>query len=323
MDDLSAQERTPTAAHESPTRMRVLALVNIDSKTAAATGTEALRRRLTEAFAASGAEAQVELRSGRDLPDALRAAVAGRERFDALAVGGGDGTIGTAAAALAGTGIPLGVLPLGTLNHFARDLGIPAPLELACGVIAEGHGRDFDVAEVNGRIFVNNSSIGVYPYMLETRDAQRRTLGLGKWGAMALAFAWMLRRFPVHRLTIRAPEAALQHKTPCAFIGNNRYALEGAALGTRQALDRGELCVYVAHSQSRLHFLLVMLKAMLGRMRPRQDFDEIRGETVVIASRSGRLRVALDGELVKMKPPLRYAIRRRALRVLVPPLRTG
>jgi diacylglycerol kinase family enzyme len=276
MDEISAPECRDTATHASPTRMRVLALVNIDGKTAAAVGTDALRLRLTEAFAASGAEAQVELRSGRDLPDALRAAVAGRERFDALAVGGGDGTIGTAAAALAGTGIPLGVLPLGTFNHFARDLGIPAPLELACVVIAEGHRRDVDVAEVNGRIFVNNSSIGVYPYMLETRDAQRRTLGLGKWGAMALAFAWMLRRFPVHRLTIHAPGAALQHKTPCAFIGNNCYALEGAALGTRQALDRGELCVYVAHSQSWLHFLLVMLKAMLGRVRPRHDFEEIR-----------------------------------------------
>ena len=322
MTEILPQERTADAT-PAPARPRVLALVNTGGKTAATIGADALRQRLADAFAAAGVEARVDLLSGGDLAQALREAVALRDSFDALAVGGGDGTLGTAAAALAGTGIPLGVLPLGTLNHFARDLGIPPLLELACLVIGEGFARAIDVAEVNGRVFVNNSSIGIYPYMVETRDTQRRTLGLGKWGAMAMAFAWMLRRFPVHRLTIRTAEAALAHKTPCAFVGNNRYVLEGPALGTRDALDRGALCVYVARSRSRLHFLLTMLKAMLGRMTPRADFEERRTDAVVIGSRARRLRVALDGELVKMQPPLRYAIRRGALRVLVPRVRVG
>jgi diacylglycerol kinase family enzyme len=321
MTEVLPQER---AVHgpPAPARPKVLALVNTGGKAAATIG-DALRQRLADAFAAAGVEARVDLLSGGELAQALRAAVAARDSFDALAVGGGDGTIGTAAAALAGTGIPLGVLPLGTLNHFARDLGIPPLLELACLAIGEGCARDVDVAEVNGRVFVNNSSIGIYPYMVEARDAQRRALGLGKWGAMAIAFASMLRRFPVHRLTIRTADATLAHKTPCAFIGNNRYVLEGAALGTREALDDGALCVYVARSRSRLHFLRTMLKAMLGRMTPRADFEELRAETVEIGSRARRLRVALDGELVQMQPPLRYAIRRAALRVLVPCVRPG
>lgn len=324
MDDVSTLTTRPEATAElgekPARRRRVLALINVQGRTAAMIGGEALRQRVADAFAAAGAEARVELVEGASLPDSLRQATEGAFAFDALAVGGGDGTIGTAAAHLAGTGIPLGVLPLGTLNHFARDLAIPPLLELACIVIAEGHTREVDIAEVNGRAFVNNASIGMYPYMVETRDRQRRELGLGKWGAMALAFLWMVRRFPVHRLTIRTGEGERLHKTPCAFIGNNRYALEGAAFGTRAGLNRGELCLYIARSHSRLHLLLLIAKAVLGRMARARDFEEFSAAALTIDSRARRLRVALDGELVKMEPPLRIAIRPGALRVLVPPV---
>jgi diacylglycerol kinase family enzyme len=311
-----------------PARMRVLAILNVEGKAAAALGSGRIQERVADAFAAAGVDATITLVQGGELVPALQAALGPRASgetfaFDALAVGGGDGTIGTAAAHLTGTGIPLGVLPLGTLNHFARDLGIPNLLELACLVIAERNAHAIDVAEVNGRRFVNNSSIGIYPYMVETRDRQRRTLGLGKWGAMILAFGWMIRRFPVHRLTIRTGDGVRVHKTPCAFIGNNRYALEGTAVGTRASIDAGELCVYVARSQSRLHLLLVMLKAMLGRMTPLEDFEELRAETLVIDSRARRLRVALDGELLKMAPPLHYRSHRGALCVLLPRLKVA
>jgi diacylglycerol kinase family enzyme len=323
MEALSATRR-PDASVEpgdrsQPARMRVLALINVDGRAAATMGGgDALKARVAAAFTDAGVEASVELVGGAALASALEKATAGPFSFDALAVGGGDGTIGTAAAHLAGTGIPLGVLPLGTLNHFARDLRVPPLLELACVVIAENHARAIDLVDINGRVFVNNASIGIYPYMVETRDRQRRSLGLGKWGAMALAFLWMIRRFPVHRLAIRTGEGAQLHKTPCAFIGNNRYMLDGPAFGSRPALDRGELCLYVARSHSRLHLLLVMLRAVFGRMMRRRDFEEISATALAIDSRARRLRVALDGELVKMEPPLRCAIRPGALRVLVP-----
>jgi diacylglycerol kinase family enzyme len=210
------------------------------------------------------------------------------------------------------------VLPLGTLNHFATDVGIPTAIEAAALTIAEGHVHDVDVAEVNGRVFVNNSSIGIYPYMLETRDQQRRALGLGKWGAMALAFIAMMRRFPVHRLTIRRGKGILPRKTPCAFIGNNLYRLDAAAFGTRETLDRGELGIYIAKSRSRLRFLLLIARAVTGRLKPARDFDLIRAAEIEIRAHSRRLRVAIDGELEKIAPPLRYSIRPRALRVLVP-----
>jgi diacylglycerol kinase family enzyme len=128
----------------------------------------------------------------------------------------------------------------------------------------------------------------------------------------------MLRRFPLRRLTIRTADGARDRRTPCAFIGNNCYAVEGPDLGTRAALDRGALCLYVARSRSRLQFLLLMLKAVFGSMGPLHDLETVTAAALTIDSRAHRLRVALDGEIAKMAPPLRYRIRRGALRVIVP-----
>jgi diacylglycerol kinase family enzyme len=308
-----------------PQRMRVLAILNVHGKAGAEAGAERIHAQVADAFAAAGVDATIEVVGGAELSPAVQTALGARASgdrfpFAALVVGGGDGTISTAAGHLAGTGIPLGVLPLGTLNHFARDLGIPSVIDLAALVIAQGHARDIDVGEVNGRVFINNSSIGIYPYMVEAREERRRALGVGKWWAMALAFGWMLRRFPMHRLSIATGDGVRPRRTPCAFIGNNAYALDPAALGTRAALDRGELCLYIARSSSRLQLLWLMVKAVFGRLKPAQDFDLIRTASAEINSRSARLRVAADGELAKMAPPLRYRIRPNALRVLVPPV---
>jgi diacylglycerol kinase family enzyme len=307
-----------------PQRMRVLAILNVQGKAGAEAGAERIHLAVADAFAAAGIDGTIELVGGAELSPAVQTALGSRASgdrfaFDALVVGGGDGTISTAAGHLVDTGIPLGVLPLGTLNHFAKDLGIPSVIDLAALVIAQGHARDIDVGEVNSRVFVNNSSIGIYPYMVEAREERRRALGLGKWWAMALAFGWMLRRFPVHRLYIPTGRGVRPRRTPCAFIGNNAYALDATALGTREALDRGELCLYVAKTGSRLTLLGLMAKAVLGRLKPAQDFELIRSAEIEIHSRARRLRVAVDGELEKMRPPLRYRIRPHALRVLVPP----
>ena len=108
-----------------------------------------------------------------------------RNEVDVIVAGGGDGTIHTIAAVLAGTGVPLGILPLGTLNHFAKDLGIPMELHDAVDVVAAARGVNVDVGEVNGIVFINNSSIGVYPYMVLDRERLRRRRRLQKW-----ALAW-------------------------------------------------------------------------------------------------------------------------------------
>jgi diacylglycerol kinase family enzyme len=263
-----------------------------------------------EVVFAAGAEVQRRAR------DALAAATAGR--IDAIVVGGGDGTVGAVAGVLAGSGVPLGVLPLGTLNHFAKDLGLPQDLAGAVQVIAAGRARAVDVAEVNGRVFINNSSVGLYPYMVADRDRRQSTHGRGKWPAMALAFARMLWRFPRRRLSMRTEGWAEPYRTPCLFVGNNEYGMELARLGRRQRLDSGQLWLFVAKQRSAAGLLWFALRTVFGRVDQARDFEALQADAVEIRMRASRVPVALDGEVATMRPPLRYRIRAGALRVLAP-----
>ena len=279
----------------------------------------AFEARLRSSFAAGGLSADVEIVDGDRLRKAGERALA-RAKAGEIAgvlVGGGDGSVRTLAGILAGTGIPLGVLPLGTLNHFARDLGIAPSLEAAIAVIAAGDVRSVDVAEVNGEIFINNSSIGLYPYMVLDRERRRHLHGSAKWPAMALAAWRTLRHLPVRRLKICAEGWTEPCRTPCAFIGNNEYSLAVPSLGRRARLDAGTLCFYVARSQGRGPLVRLALRSMLGLARS-AELRTFSASTAEIISRTSRLPVALDGEVKMLRPPLHYRTRPGALRVFAP-----
>ena len=145
-------------------------------------GDDDIGARVAAALAGAGITGSVELLDGKDCAERAAAAVAGKVPL--VIAGGGDGTISAAAGAIAGSDTLLGVLPLGTLNHFARDLGISFDLAEAAAVIGAGNERRVDVAELNGRVFINNSAIGLYPLMVLDRDAQQKRLG-GRWSAFA------------------------------------------------------------------------------------------------------------------------------------------
>ncbi|HKG81897.1 MAG TPA: diacylglycerol kinase family protein [Beijerinckiaceae bacterium] len=313
-------ETVLTPAQPSPSGLRVLALVNPASGTADRQHREELQRELVAAFAASGVTAEIAFLSGNELGDAaVRAAESARAgTVDAVVVGGGDGSVHTVAGVLAGTGIPLGVLPLGTLNHFAKDLGIPPTLAGAVAVIAAANARPLDVAEVNGRVFVNNSSIGLYPFMVVDRERRRRHRGLTKWVATFFAALRSLAYFPLHRLAICAAGWTEPCRTPVVFVGNNEYALAPPSFGRRETIDRGELWLCVARPQSRVALMWLALKSALG-FRPRgDDLRMFKVGSAEIVSRRKRLLVALDGEVEILKSPLRYSTRPGALRVFVP-----
>ena len=159
------------------------------------------------------------------------------ERGDPLLiVGGGDGTIGAAASALVGTETRLGILPLGTLNHFARDLGIPTDLAEAAQADRRGQAeRRVDVAEMNGRIFINNSAIGLYPLMVVDRDLQRKRLGRSKRLAMLVASLRTLARFNHQRLTLTVNDEKARVDTPLLFVGNNDYRIDIGAPASAKA----------------------------------------------------------------------------------------
>lgn len=258
----------------------------------------------------------IDVRGGADSEREIDAALA--ERPPLVVAGGGDGTLSAIASRLVGTGIPLGVLPLGTLNHFAKDLGVPLPLGDAVRVIAAGHTTDVDVGEVNGRIFINNSGLGLYPDIVRHRDRQQRTLGRSKWHALAWASWSLLRRYPFVQVRLLIDGQAREWRTPFVFVGNNEYAMEGLRIGGRGRLDAGRLCVYVAQQPGRLGLLRLALHALVGRLRQASDFDALSATELLIETRRQRIHVAADGEVWPMTPPLRYRVRPGALRVIVP-----
>jgi diacylglycerol kinase family enzyme len=300
--------------------MRVFVILNEKGGTVLREGAEAQKTALVDVFRRHGVEATVETAAGEAIIDRIRRAV-GEGGYDAIVAGGGDGTISAAANVLAGADMPLGILPLGTLNHFAKDLGLPLDLEPAVAAIARGTQRRVDVAEVNGRVFINNSSVGLYPYAVTERERHRGRSGLGKWTAMALAAFRAFRRFPRRRLFVYDETGTVARgRTPCVFVGNNTYEISLFNPGAREALDRGELCLYVMKHRSRWGALALALRAGLGRIEEARDFERRCGvDHATIGSRASRLPVSMDGEVVVMRPPLRYRIRPGALRVLGAP----
>jgi diacylglycerol kinase family enzyme len=303
------------------TARRICVILNEGGGTVRKAGADGEAEALAAVFAERGIEATLVLARGEGVIREAEAALqgVGAARFDGVAVGGGDGSVSAVAGVLAGRDVPLGVLPLGTLNHFAHDLGVPQDLAEAVGVIADGRTRRVDVGEVNGRVFVNNSSVGLYPYMVTERERRQNGAGLPKWPAMALAFLRALRRFPRRRLAIRAEGWTRPCRTPFVFVGNNEYAVDLRNLGQRASLDGGALCLYVARQQSPWGLLRLALRAARGRLDEARDFEmhcSLAG--LEIASRASRLRVALDGEVAVLQTPLRYRIRPRALRVFAP-----
>lgn len=297
--------------------MRVYALVNPKSRAVALGLGRDWKARVAAALEAAGVEATVA--SVRDVPPREAVARAKSARADAVVAAGGDGTIGSVAGALLGGEMPLGVLPVGTRNHFARDLGLPLTLEGAAAVIAAGREASVDVGEVNDRPFVNNASIGLYPRLVRRRDRMVGERGMGKWTAALVAAASVLRRFPLFDVAIEVGHVTIERRTPFVFVANNAYAVDSFGIGGRERLDGGALSVYLPLSPGRLAMLRLAARSVLGTLREGRDFESLTAAELAVRTRRKRVHVATDGEVWRSRPPLRFRTRPGALRVLVPP----
>jgi diacylglycerol kinase family enzyme len=298
-----------------PPPASIAVLLNADAGTAS--GRPGIATELAELFRALGRDAEiVVLPRGEDPLEAARSA---STRAAIVAAAGGDGTVCGVAAGLVDGPAALGVLPLGTLNHFARDLRIPFDLPGAVAVVAAGHTAHIDAGLVNGRVFVNNSSIGIYPSIVDARETLRGQ-GYRKWPAMAMATARVVRRYRGVKVTIEIDRRRHTWRTPFVFVGNNEYTIDGTRLGSRERLDEGMLFVYLAPRLRARHLPLLLAKALVGRARQSGEFEIVRARELWIdKSRSGRAQhVALDGEVRIMNTPLHYQMRPGALRVVVP-----
>ena len=271
-------------------------------------------RQAIEVIAAGGPISVVE--NGDQIRAAVEQALA--LHCESVVAGGGDGTLNAVASMLVNRPVTFGVLPLGTLNHFAKDLGIPLDPSAALQSIVAAHTMTVDVGEVNGHFFLNNSSIGLYVDMVRDRDRQQTRLGRGKWPAFVWALLGALRRYAFMTVALSVDGQALVHRTPFVFVGNNAYRTEGFQIGERDGLRGGVLSVYVTDRAGRWRLLGLGLRALAGRLRQAKDFRALVATELRIDTAHRRLRVAIDGELRQLETPLRYRIHPRSLRVIVP-----
>lgn len=276
------------------------------------------RREQVAAAFARFPEVQVwieELQQPADLTRAIARALA--HGADVIAVGGGDGTLSVAANLLAETPAVLGILPLGSLNHFARDLRLPLELDEAAAVIVRGRTARVDLGEVNGRYFINNTSIGVYPMAVRLRDRWRRYLG--KWPAMLLANLTLLVFLPLLRVRVSLDGGRHGGAVVVVFVGNNRYQLHWPALGRRLRLDSGMLDLMILREASPWRIMRALWLVSRGRVKEVSGLETGLRRELVVNSRRRHLRIGIDGETIQVDCPLHYRIRPAALQVRVAP----
>lgn len=235
-----------------------------------------------------------------------------------LVAAGGDGTIGAVAGVAAVRGATLGVLPCGTMNHFAKDLRIPLDLAGAVNVIRSGRPVCIDAGEVNGHLFINNSSLGIYPLFVRERRRQVASRRVSRLVSVVKAAGRIARQMPSLHVRLTTGEGTFVRATPFVFVGNNVYGIEGLRLGSRPALDRGQLSVCVSQVVDAGGLVHLLLRALAGRLREHREFEMLITDEVRVETGRRRVSVACDGEVIRIAGSLHYRILPRALRVLVP-----
>ena len=274
------------------------------------------RYQLIELFKQRGVTVDVfKPHQGKSIAELAQNAV--NQNYDTIVAGGGDGTISAVASALIGKPlVRMGILPLGTLNHFARDLNIPSDISQAVDIICAGYAEAIDVGYVNGHSFLNNSSVGLYPAIVKLRESLQAG-GYGKWWAAALSSLRILTRFRRLELELQTSgQAVTKQKTVMLFVGNNAYQTTLGNFGTRPSIKNGTLWITVSTLSSRMGVFKSLLNLLLRREK---DAAALIFETsdLKVTSKYRLMTIANDGEVLRLVPPLIYKILPRALNVLV------
>ncbi|GIL39553.1 diacylglycerol/lipid kinase family protein [Roseiterribacter gracilis] len=277
---------------------------------------DAVAAEVVARFAALGVTATVELPQGREIDRAVQRLRDDAATPDAIIVGGGDGTIAHAAQLLAQGGPPLGILPFGTLNLLARDLGIPFALEDAIAALATATPRKIDLGDANGVPFCCMATLGLVPMLGRVREKQRGMPPLVAWPRLAGSWLRALYWDPKLALTLEAGTRPRKMRTRGMGIAVGAY-MEGRFL-QRASLDQGVLVAYTARHRSRWALLRFVIDLATGRWAGDPELDIVSGTALTVQTHRKRLAVMLDGELVRMRTPLEFRVRPRALHVLAP-----
>lgn len=256
-------------------------------------------------------------RDGNELRTHVKRAT--EEHARAVVAAGGDGTINTFAQALAGSAVPLGIIPSGTFNYVAKNWGIPEQAEDAAALIAARRAVALDLPIVNDRVFLNNASIGLYASAIQQREQQQARFGRHRWVAFAAALYAIMRPGRLLDIEVETDNAVRRFRTHILFVGNNARQLEDYNLKGSECLARGNLVFHVAKPQTRRGLLVLALRLIFGHTTQGDELESFCASNATISARRRRtLRVAVDGELVRLKLPLNFSIRRKALHMLLP-----
>lgn len=240
-----------------------------------------------------------------------------REGTRLFVAAGGDGTINAVIQPLVHTDAILGVIPVGTYNHFAKDLGIPLSWREALEVVVSGATKPIDTARINERFFVNNISMGLYPELVARREEKGRDYP--RWKARLYAAFGTLQKFPHVAVTLDSEHHQEVIRTPVLMISNNSYDLSRLGIeAPRLALEEGRLSVYWLHHMPRLALTRFVAHYLAGRVREAPGFRSFRTSRIKVDSSKQHLRIGIDGEVVTMATPLVITIAPQSLSVRVP-----
>ncbi|MES2581929.1 MAG: diacylglycerol kinase family protein [Pseudomonadota bacterium] len=288
---------------------------------------DAKRVVIEAALQAAGRRGDLLFSRPEDLPGvAQQAARKAQATRTAVVAVGGDGTINTVAQAAHALGCAMGVVPQGTFNYFARTHGIPADPAQAVRLLLDCTPLPVQVAAVNDRVFLVNASLGLYPELLEEREAYKARFGRSRWVAFWAASATLLRAQRKLRLSIEQGSAARQVRTLTLFVGNNRLQLEQvgvhAGSGSAQAPEDGRITAVMLRPIGTLSMLRLMLKGAMGTLGDAHSVEHFEFQRMVVrptltAGRRG-VKVAFDGEVARMRTPLNFRVLDKPLYLLKP-----
>lgn len=277
---------------------------------------ESPEEQLAGLFASRGVAAEFRAFDPNTLAADVRELLAGEP--DALIVAGGDGTVRAVAERMLGSDVPLGVLPAGTMNVLARDLGVPDGLESAVEALLAAPVDRIDVATVNGLPFLCSSTLVMMPHLGRLRERARGRAGLTRLRLLGRAVR-LVRRHPRMRLTIVVDGQAHEVRTSAAVVSCNPLAAGPSPMPGRERLDTGRLAVYVTHDRTNWDLVAVTAKLFQGNWQEDDRIHAYEGRIVdVRSSQLGLMSVMSDGEIAQLPLPLRYEIQPGALAVLAP-----
>lgn len=238
--------------------------------------------------------------------------------YNVFLIGGGDGTVRSAAQILTNQETPLAILPLGTFNHFAMEMNYPKDLAEILKIIKNNKTKRVDVGEVNQLIFINHSSIGFYSRIAKLKEKHKHILGVSKFLKTLFTLFNFFHVIPLYQLEIETDEKKLIMETPLVFIGNNQYSTDILDFGSRDTLTSGFLSVYILKAKSRWGMLKCMLSLLFKSAEESKCIVQLNAKNLSITTQSKYINVVLDGELQKLESPLEYRIHNKKLTMIVP-----